>query len=31
MSKYLIVQDVADCIGCRACEVHCKSKKQART
>ncbi|MGD9950135.1 MAG: 4Fe-4S dicluster domain-containing protein [Desulfobulbus sp.] len=26
MSKYLIVQDVADCIGCRACEVHCKSK-----
>lgn len=28
MSKYLIVQDVADCIGCRACEVHCKSKNK---
>ena len=26
MSKYLIVQDVKDCIGCRACEVHCKDK-----
>lgn len=26
MSKYIITQDVADCIGCRACEVHCKDK-----
>ncbi|MCL2791004.1 MAG: 4Fe-4S ferredoxin [Desulfobulbus sp.] len=26
MSKYIITQDVSGCIGCRACEVHCKDK-----
>ncbi|NLX18014.1 MAG: 4Fe-4S dicluster domain-containing protein [Desulfobulbus sp.] len=26
MSKYIVTQNVADCIGCRACEVHCKDK-----
>jgi Fe-S-cluster-containing dehydrogenase component len=29
MSKYIITQDVADCIGCRACEVHCKDKNNS--
>lgn len=29
MSKYHIVQDVRDCIGCRACEVHCKEKNDS--
>ncbi len=28
MSKYLITQQTADCIGCGACEVHCKAFKQ---
>ncbi len=26
MSKYIVTQDVVNCIGCRACEVHCKDK-----
>lgn len=26
MSKYFVTQDVKRCIGCRACEVHCKAK-----
>lgn len=26
MSKYYVTQDVKRCIGCRACEVHCKAK-----
>ena len=29
MSKYIVTQDVADCIGCRACEVHCKAKNHS--
>ena len=29
MSKYMVTQDVADCIGCRACEVHCKDKNNS--
>ncbi len=29
MSEYHIVQDVRDCIGCRACEVHCKEKNDS--
>lgn len=29
MSKYHVVQDVRDCIGCRACEVHCKEKNNS--
>jgi Fe-S-cluster-containing dehydrogenase component len=29
MSKYIITQNVADCIGCRACEVHCKDKNNS--
>lgn len=29
MSKYIVTQDVADCIGCRACEVHCKDKNNS--
>ena len=29
MSKYIVTQDVADCIGCRACEVHCKDKNHS--
>ncbi len=29
MSNYIITQDVADCIGCRACEVHCKDKNNS--
>ena len=31
MSKYIITQNVADCIGCRACEVHCKEKNNPGT
>ena len=27
MSKYLLVHDPDDCIGCQACEVHCKTNK----
>ncbi|RUM36888.1 MAG: 4Fe-4S ferredoxin [Desulfobulbus sp.] len=26
MSKYYVTQNVEDCIGCKACEVHCKTK-----
>ncbi len=29
MSKYIVTQDVEQCIGCRACEVHCKSKNNS--
>ena len=29
MSKYIVTQNVADCIGCRACEVHCKDKNNS--
>lgn len=29
MSKYIVTQDVEQCIGCRACEVHCKSKNKS--
>lgn len=29
MSTYIVTQDVADCIGCRACEVHCKEKNNS--
>jgi Fe-S-cluster-containing dehydrogenase component len=28
MARYRIIQNIADCIGCRACEVHCKEKNQ---
>ncbi len=31
MSKYIVTQNVADCIGCRACEVHCKDKNNSGT
>ena len=27
MSKYLLRHDEANCIGCQACEVHCKTNK----
>ena len=27
MSKYVLRHDEANCIGCRACEVHCKANK----
>ncbi|MCB2193786.1 MAG: 4Fe-4S dicluster domain-containing protein, partial [Deltaproteobacteria bacterium] len=27
MSKYYLLQDSERCIGCLACEVHCKSNK----
>lgn len=26
MSKYYVTQDIKRCIGCRACETHCKTK-----
>ncbi len=26
MSKYYVTQDIKRCIGCKACEVHCKVK-----
>ncbi len=29
MSKYYITQNIKNCIGCRACEAHCKSKNDA--
>lgn len=29
MSRYIVTQDVANCIGCRACEVHCKDKNSS--
>jgi len=29
MSKYIVTQNVADCIGCKACEVHCKDKNDS--
>lgn len=28
MAKYLINQDLKQCIGCYSCEVHCKAAKQ---
>ncbi len=28
MSKYYVTQDIKRCIGCRACEVHCKDKNK---
>ena len=28
MSKYELRHDEANCIGCLACEVHCKTNKQ---
>ncbi len=31
MSNYLIIQDVPSCIGCRACEIHCKEKNHPGT
>ncbi|MCK7538430.1 MAG: hypothetical protein MZV63_49495 [Marinilabiliales bacterium] len=27
MSKYTLSHDDASCIGCKACEVHCKTNK----
>ena len=27
MSKYFLLQDQKNCIGCLSCEVHCKSNK----
>ena len=27
MSKYILRHDEANCIGCLACEVHCKTNK----
>jgi Fe-S-cluster-containing dehydrogenase component len=27
MSRYLLHHEAGDCIGCRACEVHCKTNK----
>lgn len=27
MSKYYLLQDSQNCIGCQACEVHCKTNK----
>jgi Fe-S-cluster-containing dehydrogenase component len=29
MSKYYVTQDVEQCIGCKACEVHCKTKNDS--
>ena len=29
MSKYHVIPNVKDCIGCRACEVHCKEKNNS--
>ncbi len=29
MSKYYVTQDVESCIGCKACEVHCKTKNNS--
>ena len=29
MSKYIVTHDVNSCIGCRACEVHCKEKNDS--
>lgn len=28
MSKYYVTQDVKRCIGCKACEIHCKDKNK---
>ena len=29
MSKYYVTQDVEQCIGCKACEIHCKTKNNS--
>ncbi len=29
MSKYYVTQDVEQCIGCKACEIHCKTKNDS--
>ena len=29
MSKYYVTQDVEQCIGCKACEIHCKTKNES--
>lgn len=29
MSKYYVTQDIDQCIGCKACEVHCKTKNKS--
>lgn len=29
MSKYYVTQDIEKCIGCKACEVHCKTKNNS--
>jgi len=29
MSNYYVTQDVEACIGCKACEVHCKTKNNS--
>ena len=29
MSKYYVTQDIEQCIGCKACEVHCKTKNNS--
>jgi len=28
MSQYILRHDEANCIACKACEVHCKTNKQ---
>ena len=28
MSKYILKHDEANCIACKACEIHCKTNKQ---
>jgi len=27
MSKYILHHEAGDCVGCRACEIHCKTNK----
>lgn len=27
MSKYILHHEAEDCVGCRACEIHCKTNK----
>jgi len=31
MSKYIVTHNMADCIGCRSCEVLCKDKNHSGT